>query len=306
MRNKFFSVLILAITITMVVGCNSSSLSEQGPVHFVGDSPIVETVNGVTISQVLLDAFARGQKINLSDSDAREKALKELGDYVLLAQEAKRAQYDTSTQFQAEVEVARLQAVASATAAQIEKQTPLSDEILKAEYDQQVARAGKYIYAFSQLLFTDEADALAASGDVVSGKPFSEVFDIWKKKAKQAKTYTQVRLSQLPGTMAKVMQELKPGDSTKVPVKTEFGWHVINLGSTTPFVPSSFDTVKEAVRRTMLEQALAQRIKSLREQAQIAVIGAPPTQPAPTSSVSTATPGSQVPAIVRRNRIKCE
>jgi peptidyl-prolyl cis-trans isomerase C len=268
MRSKFLLVLLI-----LVAGCSASGSSDQGPVHFTGDSPTVETVNGVVISQALLDAYGRGHRVNLAEPEAREKALKDLADYVLLSEEAKRAQYDTGAQFQADVEVTRLQAVATATAAQIQKATPLSDEILKAEYNQQVARAGKNTYGFTQMLFGDEADALGASGDIVSGKPFAEVFENWKKKAKQAKAYAQVRLSQLPPAVGEAIKDLKPGESTKVPIKSEFGWHLINLTTITPFLPTSFDTVKEAVRHTILEQALAQRVTTLREQAQIIVVG---------------------------------
>ena len=164
MRSKFFLVLTILVT-----GCSSSDSADHGPVHFTGDSPAVETVNGVIISQALLDAYVRGHKVNLAEPDARQKALKDLADYVLLAEEAKRAQYDTGAQFQADVEVTRLQAVATATAAQIQKATPLSDEILKAEYDQQVERAGKNTYGFTQMLFADEADALGASGQGAYG-----------------------------------------------------------------------------------------------------------------------------------------
>ncbi len=305
MRSKFFLVLTILVT-----GCSSSDSADHGPVHFTGDSPAVETVNGVIISQALLDAYVRGHKVNLAEPDARQKALKDLADYVLLAEEAKRAQYDTGAQFQADVEVTRLQAVATATAAQIQKATPLSDEILKAEYDQQVERAGKNTYGFTQMLFADEADALGASGDIVSGKPFAEVFDNWKKKAKQAKPYTQVRLSQLPPAVGDAVQDLKPGESTKVPIKSEFGWHLINLTTITPFVPTSFDTVKEAVRRTILEQALAQRAKALREQAQIIVVGgdtsaertAVPPKPSATPAVATAAmPASPAPEAAKKN-----
>jgi len=292
MRNK----LLLVLTM-LVAGCSSSGSSDQGPVHFTGDSPAVETVNGVVISQALLDAYVRGHKVNLAEPEARQKALKDLADYVLLSEEAKRAQYDTGAQFQADIEVTRLQAVATATAAQIQKATPLSDEILKAEYDQQVERAGKNTYGFTQMLFADEADALGASGDIVSGKPFSEVFENWKKKAKQAKPYTQVRLSQLPPAVGDAIKDLKPGESTKVPIKSEFGWHLINLTTITPFVPTSFDTVKEAVRRTILEQALAQRVKTLREQAQIIVAGGgTPAQPIVVPTTPSTAPAVAAPA----------
>lgn len=305
MRNNF----LLVLTI-LVAGCSSSGSSDQGPIHFSGDSPAVETVNGVVISQALLDAYGRGHKVNLAEPEARAKALKDLADYVLLSEEAKRAQYDTGAQFQADVEVTRLQAIATATAAQIQKATPLSDEILKAEYDQQVERAGKNTYGFTQMLFADEADALGASGDIVSGKSYAEVFDNWKKKAKQAKAYTQVRLSQLPPAVGDAIKDLKPGESTKVPIKSEFGWHLINLTTITPFVPTSFETVKEAVRRTILEQALAQRVKALREQAQISVVGgdtstertAIPLSPSPSAATATpAAPVSSAPEAATKN-----
>ncbi|HXR62270.1 MAG TPA: peptidylprolyl isomerase [Rudaea sp.] len=269
--------------ILLLAGCSSGS---NGPdtrllqVDIAG--PVAETVNGTPVPQALLESVARARNLDLGKREQREQALALLTDYVLLAQAAQQNGFQANAQFRADVEAARLQGLANATLAQMQQQAPLTDAVVQAEFDAQVARAGKLEYDFTQLLFDNGDDALKAESEILSGKPFADVYKVWRTKARQAKSFTRVRGDQVPQELAKALSELKNGETTKVPVKTRFGWHVVHLDIVNPFTPPPFEQVKDSVRQTMLRRIGQERLHQLKEQAKIEY---PPgvTPPAPKS-----------------------
>jgi peptidyl-prolyl cis-trans isomerase C len=137
------------------------------------------------------------------------------------------------------------------------------------------------------MLFDNADDALKAESDIVSGKPFDQVYDTWHEKAKQAKSFTHVRKDQVPDELAKALAELKNGESTKTAVKTDFGWHVVHLVSANPFTPPPFEQVKDSVRQTLLLQVGRERLQKLKEQAKIEY---PPGSAPPASKRADAKP----------------
>jgi hypothetical protein len=264
-----------------LAGCSQGTGTiDSRVIQLPADAQVAETVNGTPVPQSLLEAVARGHNLHLDKPDQREQALKLTTDLVLMAQAAQRDNFFADPLFQADVEAARLKGLADAAIAAFEKQTPIGDDVLKAQYDSEVAQAGKFEYDFSQLLFANEDDALKAAGDSLSGKPFPEVFEAWRSKAKQAKAFSRVRLNQLPPPLAQALAAMQNGETTKVPVKTEFGWHVLHLDIANPFTPPPFEQVKAGIRRSTLLKVGQQRLEKLREQAKVEY---PPgtTPPAP-------------------------
>jgi hypothetical protein len=256
-------------SLTLITGCAGGGASGDRLIQMGADLPVAETVNGTAVPQALLDAFARGRGADLSKPEQREQVLRVLADYVLLAEQAKQDNLFAKPQFAADIEVARLSALANATMTELQQQTPLTDEALKAEYDAQVARAGKFEYDFTQLLFSNEDDAIKASGEVLAGKPFTQVYDGWKQKAKQAKVFTRVRAEQLPEALSKTLSEMKNGEATHTPVKTQFGFHVLRLDIVNPFTPPPFDQVKENLRHTLALKVGQERLDKLKARAKI-------------------------------------
>lgn len=277
---------VVVLCLGAVAGCSQGGSVDTRVIQFPADAPIAETVNGTAVPQALLESIARGHNLHLDKPDQREQALRLTTDLVLVAQAARRENFFADAQFQADVEAARLKSVADAAISAFEKQTPIGDDVLKAQYDTEVGQAGKLEFDFSQLLFANEADAIKAEDDIIAGKPFPQVFDTWRSKAKQAKAFSRVRLDQLPPALAKTLTDMKNGESTKVPVKTEFGWHVVHLDIANPFTPPPFEQVKSGVRRSMLLKIGQQRLEKLREQAKVEYPPgmAPPQAKAPPSA----------------------
>ncbi len=260
MRNAMAA---LAVTVTM-----ASCGGQTGGSALPSDLPLVETVNGEKVPQALLDIIARERKLDLAVAEQRASALTELTDYILLDQEAKSQGYAKDPMFAAEVEINRLQGNANATLGKFRSTAHVDDSVLQTEYQQQIAKAGPSEYDFSQLLFKTEDEALKAAGEAIK-QPFNEVYDRWSKQALQARAFQRVRPSQLPDALGKALQALKSGETSKVPVHTEFGWHVLHVGAISPFVPPTFDQLKDTIRETVLGQLSDQRLTKLRDEAKV-------------------------------------
>ncbi|HMM66769.1 MAG TPA: hypothetical protein PKC03_07485, partial [Dokdonella sp.] len=133
------------LALTMVVafaGCSGKA----GKGGLPPGLPVVETVNGEPVPQVLLDVLARERKLDLAVPEQRAAALTELTDYILLSQAAAAGNYAEDPGFAAEVEINRLRGMANATIGKFRSSAQVDDSVLRTEYDQQIARAGTSEY----------------------------------------------------------------------------------------------------------------------------------------------------------------
>jgi hypothetical protein len=132
---------------------------------------------------------------------------------------------------------------------------------------------------------------------VLAGKPFQQVYDAWRAQAKQARAFTRVRLDQVPEDMGKILAAMQNGETTKVPVKTQFGWHIVHLDIVNPYSPPEFDQVKEGIRRNAQTKINRERMDKLRTEAKIEYPPgvAPPSSAPPAPPAGNASP-TQLPA----------
>jgi peptidyl-prolyl cis-trans isomerase C len=263
---------LLPVFSCLVLTACSGGAGDQRLVQMSPNLPVAETVNGTPVPQELLDAFVRVKypKADMSNPDQRAEFLRVLADYVLLAEQAQKNKMQANSAFAANVEVARLSALANEAMIYMQEQTPISDAALKAEYDANVAHLGKFEYDFDYLLFADEneSDALKAAGELVAGKPFAQVYDEWKGKA-QASVVPHIRADRLPEPLAQAVAEMKAGDFSRAPVKTQGGWLVFQVQAINPYTPPEFDKVKEEIRHNLQMKIGKERLAQIRQQAKI-------------------------------------
>jgi peptidyl-prolyl cis-trans isomerase C len=62
---------------------------------------------------------------------------------------------------------------------------------------------------------------------------------------------------------------LKNGELAPAPVKTKFGWHVIQREDSRKQAPPAFDDIKEQLRTMLINQKLQQHIEDLKKTAKI-------------------------------------
>ncbi len=66
---------------------------------------------------------------------------------------------------------------------------------------------------------------------------------------------------------------LQPGQYTKTPVKTEFGWHVILVEDRRVKPPPTFEEAREEVSRALARDIVTAKVKELRAEAKIEAFG---------------------------------
>jgi peptidyl-prolyl cis-trans isomerase C len=217
-------------------------------------------VNGVTIPQARVDlrvkmAAAQGQ----TDSPDLRKAIREdMISLEVLAQEAKKAGMDKDPDVIQQTELA--------------KTHPISEDQLKQEYDKLKVNLGKSEYNVRHILVDTEAEAKAIIAKLGKKGSFDKIA---KEKSKDAGSAEKggslgwaVPTNFVP-PFANAVLSLKKGTYTKEPVKSQFGWHIIQLDDVRELKVPSFEELKPQVQQRLQQQSIQEYIADLRSKAKI-------------------------------------
>jgi peptidyl-prolyl cis-trans isomerase C len=151
------------------------------------------------------------------------------------------------------------------------KAHPVTDADLHAEYDKVKAARGDKEYKARHILVDKDSEANDIIAQLKKGAKFEDL-------AKQSKDPgSKDKGGDLdwnpPSTFVKpfadALTKLEKGKFTETPVKTQFGWHVIQLDDVRaqPFPP--FDTVKSQLQSRLQEQEVQKYVLGLRAKAKI-------------------------------------
>lgn len=237
----------------------------------------VATVNGAPITKSLLDlnvnmAIGQGQK---DSPQLRESMKNELISRELIAQAAIKdglaKDIDLTDQITQMKQTLLVQAYLEAHF----KQNPISDAMLKEEYEKQkqVLGGGTSVsqYKVSQIVLSSESAAIAVSGRLAKGDDFSKVaqeLSIDDTTKAQGGSLGWVSPSQLLPAISTVMTSLKKG-GTSTPIQIQWGWVIIRLEDSRSAKIASFEALKPQLRQAIIQQYLNQVLRRLSESAKI-------------------------------------
>ena len=247
------------------------------------DKPFV-TVNGVAVSQATADIFvASGKAQGLSDTpELRNKIREELIRRELMLQEAKKSGIDKRPDVAAEAEAEKQKMIVQAEAAKqtiiirayvrdLVKRHQVTDAQLKATYEAYRARGGDTEYKVRHILAKSEADAKAIIVRLDQGAKFEELA---RQSTDRASAASGGELgwsspAKFVKPFADALTGLKKGKYSAVPVKTEFGYHVIQLEDTRPLQVPSFDEMKHMLSNDAEAMMVDKMLAELRSKAKI-------------------------------------
>jgi peptidyl-prolyl cis-trans isomerase C len=164
------------------------------------------------------------------------------------------------------------------------KNNPVSDDILKAEYDKIKAQMSGTEYKARHILVDKEAEA-------------KHIIAKLKKNAKQFDSLAK-EYSKDPGSKDKggdlgwfdprgmvpefgaAVAKLQKGKFTLEPVKTQFGYHVILLEDSRTKQAPTFEQVKPQLAKNVQEQNLKKLIDDMMAKAKIEITASPAVAPA--------------------------
>ena len=231
------------------------------------------TVNGQAIPQSVYDAFVAEQKAQgAPDSAELQNAVKEeLVRREILAQEAKKKGLDKKANIQGQIELAKQAVLIRAFLTDYVQAHPISDAQLKAEYELIKNNLGSTEYKSRHVLVEKEDDAKAIIAKLDKGEKFSELAKQSKDPGSKDKGgelgWSSPNAYVKP--FAEALGKLKKGEYTKTPVKSDFGYHVIQLDDSRPLNPPAFDPVKPQLQQRANQQQVENLVKELRAKAKV-------------------------------------
>ncbi len=269
----------LALIVALLAACSAQEGSPSAGARKAVAGPPALTVNGESIAQPVLEAFAQMRGLDLSNPQQHERAARQLADLVLVDQYVTKQELGNDPSFAALVEVGRLQAVSASTLRHLQATLAVDDKSVREEYERQVAKSSGMTYSFSQMLYADEASARKAL-KTVQARPFDLTLNNYRQDARSARSFSNLRAAQLSPEIAKAIDSLKPGETLKEPVQLPQGWAILHLSSSGAVQPPAFEQLEEAIRRQLTRRAADEKLATLRDGATIVVANAPSTSEA--------------------------
>jgi peptidyl-prolyl cis-trans isomerase C len=238
------------------------------------DDPVIATVNGDAIRNSDMTMF-----YDSLPSQYREVPMVSLYDQLIegliesrvLAQAARQAGLMDDPQVKR-----RLAFVTNDMLQQTYLNQLLAEQIteprMRAEYDATIgAQPGEEEVSARHILLEDEAaaraviEALAAGGDFVTLAQTRST----GPSAPSGGDLGYFTKDQMVAPFSEAAFALNPGEYTVVPVKTQFGWHVIKVEDRRLSAPPSFEDSQAEISRQMAKDYVFGLMEKLRESAEI-------------------------------------
>ncbi len=232
-------------------------------------SKVLATVNGENITVGDVDQASSDldpQFARLPDDQRRLAALAALIDIKTLAAAAEKEKLDQTPEFKQHMAFLRERALHNEYFKD-EVADKITDADVRARYDKEIAAMPPQVEVRARhILGKTKAEAEAIIKKLNAGAKFE---DLAKENSTDGSAanggdlgyFTQ---GQMVPEFEKAAFALKPGEYTKEPVKTQFGYHVIQLEDRRTKQPPSFDQVKDQIRSIIMRERYVDTVKKLR------------------------------------------
>lgn len=240
---------------------------------YADDAKTAATVNGIAVPQARVDlrvqaAARQGQP----DSPELRKAVREdLINLEVLSQEAAKKGLEKQADVAQELELAKQSVLAGALVQDYVKNHPISEDALKQEYEKQKEHLGSKEYKVAHILVDSEDEAKAIEAQLKKKGNFAKIAKEKSKDAGSAQEGGELGWN-VPTNFVQPFAEAVLGMSkgqVSVPVKSQFGWHIIKLEDVRDLKVPPFEQVKPNVMRHMQQEAVQKYISDLRTSAKI-------------------------------------
>lgn len=231
-------------------------------------------VNGKPVPKARMDMLS--QQLAAAGRPVTPEMQSQLREEVIarevFMQEAQKKGLDATDDFKAQMELARQAILIRQLFEDYRKANPVSDADIKAAYDKLVAANSGKEYKARHILVATEDEAKKVIADLKKGAKFE---DLAKKLSKDPGSGANggdldwTNPAGLVPEFSQAMIKLKKGETTQVPVKSEFGWHVIRLDDVREQSFPKLEEIKPQLAQQLQQQKLQEYQQSLREKAKV-------------------------------------
>src|SRR6266581_6244382 len=229
----------------------------------------VARVNGVAVPKARMEAMlqqqqARGTPVN---DQTRAMMRDELVNREIVSQEAAKTGLAKSAEVQTQLDIARQEILVGAYIRDWLRKHPVSDAEIQQEYERARDQTGDKEYKARHILLESEDQAKGMIADLKKGAKFDELAT---KNSKD--TGTKERGGDLdwnvPGVFdrqfSEAMVKLEKGKYTETPVRTRFGFHVIQLDDVRQVKFPALAEVRPRIQQQLVQGRIEELVKGLR------------------------------------------
>jgi len=269
---------VAAVTFSFAIsGCNPANDSKSAAK--TDSSPVAATVNGKGISQRTVDMIVeQGAASGRPDTpESRTAIIDQLALQILLADEAVKKGLDKTPEYIEQMELMTHSALANAYVQDFIKNSPVSDEAIKAEYERIKAAMTGSEYKARHILVESEAEAK----DIIVklNKDPGAFAKLATERSKDQGSATKggdlgwFDLGRMVPEFSEALGKLEKGKFTVTPVQSQFGYHVILLEDVRPIEAPPLADVSPQLAEQLQQQNLEKRLEELKSGAKIEITG---------------------------------
>lgn len=246
----------------------------KAPAKPAARSGAIATVNGVAVPQARAEYLLQQQIQRGAADDERMRGMvrEELVNREVIMQEAQKAGIAKQPEVQTQLEMARQEILVSAYLRDFVKKHPISDADVQKEYEKAKSQHGDKEYRARHILLETEDEAKSMIAQLKKGGKFDELATKNSKDTGSAQRGGDLDWN-VPATYDKqfsdAMVKLEKGKYTEAPVRTRFGFHVIQLDDVRPAKFATLAEVKPRIQQALAQSKIEELVKGLRAKAKI-------------------------------------
>lgn len=232
----------------------------------------IAIVNGKAVPKARVDlllqeAARAGQQVAPEmEAQARDQVvLREI-----FVQEAERRGMAASPEYKARMELARQSVLIRALFDDHRSKNPVTDAEAQVEYDKFKAQASGTEYRARHILVDSEDEAKRLTAQIKGGASFEELAKTFSKDAGSGQNGGDLDFAKAESYVPEfgsALTKLQKGQMTEVPVKSQFGWHIIKVEDRRQRGAPPFDAIKERIIASMVHRRAQELGQSLRDKA---------------------------------------
>jgi len=244
------------------------------PKPAAAQGPNIATVNGVGVPRTRQDLLMQQQAGRGMPDNEQTRAMvrEELINREVIAQEAQKSGLAKSPDVQTQLDMARQEVLVSAYIRDWMRKNPVSDAEVQKEYERAKAQAGDKEYKARHILVETEDQAKNMIAELKKGAKFEDLASKNSKDPGSAQRGGDLDWN-VPSTFDRqfsdAMVKLEKGKYTETPVRTRFGFHIIQLDDVRAVKFPALNEVRSRISQQLTQNRVEELVKSLRAKAKV-------------------------------------
>ena len=222
---------------------------------------ILATVNGTPVTDNDVDAFLlglgqRGSAYNTPEG--RKMILTQIINNKLLLLDAKRNLFEAEAEFRERLNAVKEQLLTSYASEKVIRGITVNDSEAEAYYNEHKSElVGDESVVASHILVDTEEKALLVLGKIESGEfSFEDAAKEYSScpSKENGGSLGEFGRGQMVPEFDKKVFEMQPGEITKTPVKTQFGYHLIRLDAKNEAQEIPYNEIKDRIKEALVSE----------------------------------------------------